>query len=46
VSGEDYKIQTFDVKVKEGYVYLHLPPVEVLEETLCAGTEACSATIS
>ena len=48
LSGEDYGLQVFPVKVENGKVYLHLPPPEVLERSLatdigCGMATACSA---
>ena len=48
LSGEDYGLQVFPVKVENGKVYLHLPPPEVLERSLatdigCEMATACSA---
>ena len=48
LGGEDYGLQVFPVKVKNGEVYLHLPPTEVLERSLateigCQMATACNA---
>lgn len=43
LSGEDYKIHTFDVKVEDDRVYVLLPAPEVLEEVLGPGA-ACAGT--
>lgn len=34
ISGEDYKVEVFPVKVEAGEVFLELPPTEVLDERL------------
>ncbi len=41
LSGEDYRIQTFPVKVENQHVYVQLPSVEVLEEKTCEKSLAC-----
>ncbi len=48
LSGEDYGVQVFPVKVENGEVYLHLPPTEMLERSLatdigCEMATACNA---
>lgn len=47
LSGDDLQIQTFDVKIEHGAVYVLLPPAEQLEESLhCAATcQAGSGTV-
>ena len=47
LSGEEYGLQVFAVKVEDGEVYLHLPPTEVLERSLataigCEMATACN----
>ncbi len=49
LQGEEYRVQTFPVKVEEGRVYLELPPVEVLDTLLateigCHLATACNAS--
>lgn len=36
VPGEEdkYRLQTFDIKVEQGQVYLNLPPIDALSEAL------------
>lgn len=42
LSGDPLAIQTFEVKVEEGFVYLLLPPPEVLEQHLPQGAKVCT----
>jgi nitrite reductase (NADH) large subunit len=41
LSGEDYEISTFPVKVEDGIVYLELPDVRALEAALCQRGATC-----
>ena len=48
LSGDDYGIQVFPVKIEDGSVYLHLPPTEVLDRHLateigCSLATSCNA---
>ena len=44
LSGEDYGLQVFAVKVEDDEVYLHLPTTEVLERSLATGIGCEMAT--
>jgi len=43
MSGEDYKIQTFEVQIEGDRVQLRLPPIESLDEVLATGLHCASA---
>lgn len=50
LQGEEYRVQTFPVRVDDGQVFLELPPVEVLDKLLateigCHLATSCSATL-
>ncbi len=42
VSGDNLTVATFDVKVTDGFVYLHLPPAEELAEAIGQDKGACA----
>ena len=42
LTGEDYSIQTFPVRVEGGQVFVELPAIELLESTICPNQEPCS----
>ena len=42
VSGEKLQVATFDVKVTDGFVYLHLPPAQELAASLTRDKEDCA----
>ena len=42
VSGENLRVATFDVKITDGFVYLHLPPAEELADVIGQDKGACA----
>ncbi len=43
VSGDNLRVATFDVKVNDGFVYLHLPPAEELAGAIGQVKKDCAA---
>jgi NAD(P)H-dependent nitrite reductase small subunit len=44
LSGEEYRVQTFPVKIEDGAVFLELPPVAQVEEQLNANGKSCESS--
>ena len=45
LTGDPYKIQTFPVKIKDGRVYIQLPPKDALHSSVCESEAPCRVPV-